>query len=146
MLRLLLSLFCVFELFAATPFSLDNIERLNVHFINDSDHVSNTTITKMKAALTTTLNQAGIQTKGFNPNTLMIKIESISQNKTDFIHISMFIGEEVITHRKDKIGTFAITYMMSDFIDTDEPDEDVYTSVTDFLISEFLEQYKEENE
>ena len=91
------------------------------------------------------MRNAGIETTGFNPNTLMVKIESLSQNKIHFIHITMLIGEEVKTNREGSPKTFAITYQMSDFIDSEDPENDVYDSVTEFLIGEFLEQHKEEN-
>ncbi len=61
------------------------------------------------------------------------------------IYIQLGLGEEVLTTRPGEIHTFAFTYLQNDFIESDEALQDTKESV-DFLISQFLEAYQDDNE
>jgi hypothetical protein len=99
----------------------------------------------LKDSVVQKLKNAGFVFGKTDATTFMIKIESINVNDTEVIYIKLALGEEVLTSRPDKIHTFALTYLANDFMESDEPVQDTIESV-DFLMSEFLEAYKDDNE
>jgi hypothetical protein len=100
---------------------------------------------KLKESVIDRLKKAGFVFGKTDATTIMIKIESINVNDTQVIHIQLAIAEEVLTSRPGNVHSFALTYLASDFLESDEPIKDTTESV-DFLLSEFLEAYKEDNE
>ena len=91
-----------------------------------------------------------LKTAGFifgetDATTFMVKIETVEVEESNAIYIQIGLGEEVKTARQGNIYTFAFTYLANDFIDSDEPYQDTMESVN-FLISQFIESYKDDNE
>jgi len=99
---------------------------------------------KLKESVLERLREAGFVFGKTDSTTIMIKIESIRVNDTEVIHVQLGLGEEVLTHRPGNVHTFALTYLATDFMESDEPIKDTIESV-DTLLSEFLEAYKEDN-
>jgi len=63
------------------------------------------------------------------------------------MHISMFIVEDTVSARDKTTETMSITYYKDDFFDSNskEIQTDIYESIIHYLLSDFLEQFKEEN-
>ena len=75
-----------------------------------------------------------------------MKITSTKIGKTTVAYINLGIGEEAEIDRSHKVKSFALTYSFDDMIESENIEADVYDSVMNFLIDEFLEQYHEDNE
>ena len=99
----------------------------------------------LKESVIQKLKKAGFVFEETDAITFMVKIESININDSEVIYVQIGLGEEVLTSRPGKIHSFAFTYLANDFIESDEPIQDTIESV-DFLISEFLESYRDDNE
>ncbi len=99
----------------------------------------------LKESVIQKLKKSGFVFGGTDATTFMVKIESININDTEVIYVQIGLGEEVLTQRPGNIHSFAFTYLANDFIESDEPIQDTIESVN-FLISEFLESYKDDNE
>lgn len=89
--------------------------------------------------------EAGFIFDGDDSATFMIKIEAIEIQDTHAIYIEIGVGEEVKTLREGDIYSFAFTYLVNDLIESDDPYTDTLESL-DFLISQFIEAYKADNE
>jgi len=63
------------------------------------------------------------------------------------MHISMFIVEDTISARDKTTENMSITYYKDDFFDSNskEIQVDIYESIIEYLLSDLMEQYKEEN-
>ncbi|EHP28868.1 hypothetical protein SMGD1_0341 [Sulfurimonas gotlandica GD1] len=99
----------------------------------------------LKESVIEKLKKAGFIFGKTDATTFMIKIESINVNDTEVIHVQLALGEEVLTSRPGNIHSFALTYLATDFMESDEPVKDTIESV-ESLLSEFLEAYKDDNE
>ncbi len=147
MKKIMIVMFVVLQsLTAQTPFTLEGITSVNLLFKNPSAIIDKTSEIKIKQKVLETLAKAGIKSPSDRVSTFGIMINGEKKDQTYFIHIKMMVGEEVITRRKGDVPTFALTYFMDDFIESEDPNSDVYESVVEFLLREFIEQYKEENE
>jgi len=140
LILLLLPLF----LFAQTPFILTGVKKVYPMVeINTKklDPALKETIFKRLTAITKAL---GINTKGYSPRPLVIQITTSSINDTLVYKTALIMGEEM-KRIDDGEEVFAITYQMSDTIEPDDVKADVLESV-DFLLDQFSDQYKEDNE
>jgi hypothetical protein len=75
----------------------------------------------------------------------MVKIQTIDIEDSHAIHVQIALAEDVLTSRPDDIHTFAFTYFLDDFIESDDPYADITESIN-FLLTEFLDSYKDDNE
>jgi hypothetical protein len=139
-------LFSQSVLFATTPYTLEGITALNVLVIDQSSTISPDTKEKIIAALKEKLDQNGIESKKDDVGALFVKISSTKIGKTTVAHITLGIGEEAEINRSHKVRSFVLAYSNDDMIESENIDADVYDSVINFLINEFLEQYHEDNE
>lgn len=142
---LILLLLMLSSLNAQSFYTLDNIKSLSLYMPNKAGYMDKEQKKNLKDSVIEKLKNAGFVFGKTDATTFMIKIESINVNDTEVIHIRLAVGEEVITQRPGKIHTFALTYLATDFMESDEPIQDTIESV-DFLVSEFLEAYKDDNE
>ena len=136
------------SLLAQTPYTLVGLDTmgLKVKSMSESPKLTQTMLDPIEKIVEERLNDAGITTKGFNPITLVFKVDLQTYGKTDLLFIEIILNEEVITQRKGAVPTYARTYYMQDVIETENAIADAKESILDFLLLEFLEQYKEENE
>ena len=133
------------SLFSASIFTLENANNLKLYFSNQSEFLTPKQIEHIKAITQDKLKSANIELNKIDPTTIMIQIESMEIDESYAVIITIALGEEVQTKRKDKIETFAWTYYKTDFIDTNEPYKDTLESVN-YLIDEFIEAYLEDME
>lgn len=133
-------------LFATTPHTLEGITALNVLVIDQSNTISAETKEKIAAALKAKLDANGIKSQKDGVGALFVKINSTKIGKIWVAHIHLGIGEEAEINRSHKVRSFVLAYSNDDMIESENIDADVYDSVINFLIDEFLEQYHEDNE
>lgn len=133
------------SLIAAGFWTLTGTEKLNIYVQNEISEIKPQTIVTIKKKMKAMLESHGVNTKGVDSGTMMIKLSSIKNGDDYYVYIKLAVGEEVMTHRKGDIETFALTYENSDFIESNALDSDVLESV-DFLLSEYKEQFEEDQE
>ena len=145
MKKLLFLLALSSSLFASQPFTLENLDNLRIYFVNKAPFLDKKLEQSIKDQVTSKLQAQGIAMNGVDASTLMLKVEAIKLQTNYVINTQIAIAEEVITKRKEDVQTFAFTYHLNDFFDTKEPRIDTLESF-EFLLEEFLELYKEDNE
>lgn len=145
MKKITLFLLVCSSLFSQSFYTLDNVKSLSLYMPNKATYMDKEQKQSLKNSVIKRLEDAGFIFGKTDATTFILKIESINVEDTEVIYIQLGLAEEVLTPRPGKIHTFAFTYLANDFIDSDEPLKDTLESV-DFLISEFLEAYKDDNE
>ena len=145
MKKLLFLLIFSSSLFASQPFTLENLNNLRIYFVNKAPFLDKELEQRIKDKVTSKLQAQGIRMNRVDASTLMLKIEAIKLQTNYVINTQIAIAEEVITKRKEDVGTFAYTYHLNDLFDTKEPRIDTMESF-EFLLEEFLDLYKEDNE
>lgn len=143
---LFILLFSQLALFAVTPFTLEGIKALNVLVIDNSKTISEETRVKILQGLQQKLEKNGIKSSKDGVGALFVKITSTKIGNTTVAYINMGIGEDAEIDRSPKVKSFVLSYSFDDMIESENIDADVYDSVMNFLINEFLEQYHDDNE
>ncbi|MDD5201534.1 MAG: hypothetical protein PHH41_00170 [Sulfurimonas sp.] len=133
------------SLFAAPPFTLDNLQNLRVYLINKSDFIDKTQENALKEAINVKLRAAGITLDAPDSATFMIKIESVKVATTYIVNVGIAVGEEIRTKRKDAVETLAFTYHANDFFETKDAYTDTLESVY-FLLDDFIDAYNDDKE
>ncbi|WP_321777879.1 hypothetical protein [Sulfurimonas sp.] len=142
---LFISLITYSSLFSASFFTLDNLGSLKIYTSLKVDYLSVKQKDEIKKLLHAKLQKAGFSFDNTDPTTFMLKIEAIEVDESQVIYVQIALGEDVQTLRKGNIKSFAFTYVANDFIDSEEPYVDTLESIN-FLLSEFIEAYKDDNE
>jgi hypothetical protein len=132
-------------LFASQPFTLENLDNLRIYFVNKAPFLDKELEQRIKDKVTSKLQAQAIHMNSIDASTLILKVEAIKLETNYVINTQLAIAEEVITKRKEDVQTFAFTYHLNDFFDTKEPRIDTLESF-EFLLEEFLDLYKEDNE
>lgn len=144
-MKIIFFLLLVTSLFSKSFYTLDNVKNLSLFMPNKVGFMDKEEKKKLKESVLERLRKAGFVFGKTDSTTFMIKIESIRVNDTEVIHVQLGLGEEVLTNRPGNVHSFALTYLATDFMESDEPIKDTIESV-DYLLSEFLEAYKDDNE
>lgn len=139
-------LFSQLALFATTPYNLEGIKALNVLVLDQSETISAQAKERLLVDLKSKLEKNGIVSKKDGVGALFVKITSTKIGTTTVAYINLGIGEEAEINRLQKVKSFALTYSYDDMIESESVEAEVYDSVMNFLIEEFLEQYREDNE
>ena len=145
MKKIFLSILFSVSLFGASMFTLENVNNLKLYIDNSSDLINIEQIEHIKKTTEQKLKSAGIELNKVDASTFMIKIETLEIEESYAALVSIGLGEEVITKRKDKIQTFSWTYYTTDFMELDEPYKNILESVN-YLVDEFLEAYEDDKE
>lgn len=138
----LLFFLSVSSLFSASIYTLDNIRNLNLYIDNQTDFMDKK---ELKKELSTKLEKAGFVFGETDALILVVKIQSLEIEESMAISIFLGLGEEVVTHRKDKVETFSYTYLETKFIEGYEPKEDT-TEALNGLIDDFIAAHKDDSE
>jgi len=141
MQKLLLILLFTSQIFSASIYTLDNIRDLNLYIDNQTDFMDKKEIKKL---LTKKLEKSGFVFGQTDALILVIKIKALEIEESMAIHVSIGLGEEVVTRRKDNIETFSYTYIESKFIEGYEPKEDT-TEALNSLVDDFIAAHKDDN-
>ncbi|MDY0232678.1 MAG: hypothetical protein RBS11_01480 [Sulfurimonas sp.] len=145
MKKFILFLFLASSLFSDTFYTLDNIKNIRMYSTTSTTFLDKQKIAEIEEFAKKRLLEAGFIFDGDDSATFMIKIEAIEIQDTHAIYIEIGVGEEVKTLREGDIYSFAFTYLVNDLIESDDPYTDTLESL-DFLISQFIEAYKADNE
>ncbi len=145
MKKIVLSFILCASLFGAAPFTLENLQKLRIIIINNTDFIDKQQEFTINKLAEEKLKLLGIALNQVDSGTLMLKIESKKIENTHAVSIQIAVAEEVNTKRQDKIGTLAFTYFASDLIDTKEPYTDTLESIN-FLLEGFSELYLEDKD
>lgn len=145
MRKLFLPLFLSSSLFSASLYTLDNVHSLNLYFSNQAKFLNKDQESILKSMVTEKLKKAGFVLGETDTSVFVIKIDATEVKETQVVHMEAGLGEEVITKRKDKIETFAYTYLASKFIKVNDPYKETLESLT-LLIDEFIKAHQEDNE
>ena len=142
---LLLVLFFSYS-FSITPFSLENLKEFNVKVLNKKETISKELEKKIVDKITIEFQKLGIktQTKSFSNFKIRIKIDKIKD--INFVRTAISVSEDVIPLRDKNLEMLAITYKKEDSFESEDLELDIYESIVDYLLDDFIEQYKEEND
>lgn len=143
---ILFTLFSQLALFATTPYNLEGIKALNVLVLDENGVISKQLEERLSKALKAKLEANGVMSQKDGVGALFVKVRSVKVGKVHVIHLTLGVGEEAEVVRASKVKSFVLTYSYDDMIETKNPDADVFESVMEYLIEEFLEQYYEDNE
>lgn len=85
-----------------------------------------------------------INTDGYFHDTLVLLMKSQKVGEIELLNMDLMLSGDVRPLGKKDL-TFGITYMLSDSVEIEDKEVDVVESL-EFLLSEFAEQYIEDNE
>ncbi|MDD5210797.1 MAG: hypothetical protein PHV62_00135 [Sulfuricurvum sp.] len=146
MRKILLVLLLSSSLFSASLYTLDNVHSLTLYFSNQTDFLNQDQEAMLKKMLTEKLKNGGFLLEETDAPVFVVKIDALEIEGTQAIHTEVGLGEDVITKRKGKIGTFAYTYLDSQFIEGySDPYKNTLDSLT-LLVDAFINAHKEDNE
>ena len=131
-------------LLAQTPFILTGIKKVYPMVEINTKAVPQSYKQDFIDKLNKTTKKLNIDTTGYSHRPLVIQITTSSVADTLVYKTALIMGEEM-KRLDDNEEVFAITYQMSDEIETDDLKEELYESV-DFLLEQFADQYLEDNE
>ena len=134
-------------LFSAGFWTLTGLEKANIYIVNQIPFLDPKTVSATRKKMTATLHKLGIETDKQDSPTLMVTFSEIDDDENHYVYIQLALGEEVQTFRRNKNPTFALTFVVNDFIDVDsqELDSEILESV-DALLYEFFEQFEDDKE
>ena len=144
MKKLILILMLVNVSFALTPFSLEGLKEAKVKIIDKTKLIPKNTKLELTNKIIKQLKRVGLKTTTKLYSKILIKVNSIKINKTHALYISLFVIEDIRMLDDNSNIKMAITYKMDDFIDSNNPKEDIIESI-EYLVSEFVDQYRDEN-
>ncbi len=143
--NLLIILFTCSLLFSKSIYTLDNVKNINLYFENKSGFLDKNQKESISKYIKTELEKASFIFGEADSIIFFVKVNAKELDGTYIINIQLGIAEEVVTNRKDKIETFAYTYIGSEMIESDEPYEDTLEMI-EFLLHQFIEAHKDDNE
>nr|WP_321268381.1 hypothetical protein [uncultured Sulfurimonas sp.] len=142
---LIIFLLLTTSVFAESFYTLDKVKDLRMYMSLNADFLSVEQRKSIEESATSKLKKAGFVFGKTDAAIFMINVESVEVEESHAIYIQVGLGEEVLTPRSPKVYSFAFTYLANDFVDSDEPYTDTLESVN-FLVSQFIESHKEDNE
>lgn len=139
-----LFLFTVYS-YAITPFSLEGLKELNIKFINKKDTISKALEEKITKKVKEKLQAVGIKTDTSKYLYLKMIVKIDEFDKTKFVRTAIIVQEDVILLREPTFESMAITYQKNDEFEVEDLEIDIYESFVNYLLDDFVEQYKSEN-
>ena len=144
---LFILLFTVTLAQATTPFLLTKLPSVYPLVEIYSKHVPKKYIAIIKKEIVKMTNELHIKNDGFSGRPLTFFITDLSIDDKKVVKVALMMGEEV-KRLDDGEVVFAFTYLNVDIVEVEDDDEeefDIMESI-DFLLEEFKDQYKEDNE
>ncbi|PLY08455.1 MAG: hypothetical protein C0625_02370 [Arcobacter sp.] len=146
MKKLFLLIFIISYSFAITPYSLENLKEVNLKVLNKRETISKELEKRIENKIKEEFQKLEIKTESKNFSNLLVKIKIDKIKDINFVRTSLIITEDVIPLRDKNLEAIAITYKVEDSFEAEELEKDIYESIIDYLLEEFIEQYKEEND
>lgn len=129
-----------------SPYSLENLKAFHVGLYDRSKLLSKNQLKIIKSKITKKMKSLGINTSPKEYSKMVIKIESVDLGDVQVLNITLRIIEDVIPKRDTNLESIGITYYKNDLFELEEdPLKSIEESIFQYLIPEFLKQYKEEN-
>ena len=145
MKKLLLLIFVFTYSFSISPYSLENLKEINIKVLNKKKTISKELEKKIEDKIKEEFTKLGIKTKSKKFTNFKIKINIDKIKDVDFVRTSIIVSEDVIPLRDKDLVIIAITYQKNDYFEAEKIEDDIYESIIDYLLVDFIEQYKEEN-
>jgi len=144
-LALFATLFYAVVLNASTMYTLSDVKKVYPLVEVRSKHVSKEYKQTILNSLKETLEELGVEYKGYDERALVLVVEEIALAEETILNVRLMIGEQVRRRGSNK-DVFAITYQdMDKFLYKKESDiEDKLEDSLALLLDKFSEQYKEE--
>jgi len=133
-------------LWGATPFNLEGIEALNVLVIDENKAISEQLENRIRSEIKRKLQMNGIKSEKESVGALFVKIYTTRTADTSVVYINFGVGEESRIQRSKEVESFAVSYSNYDMVESRDIESDVYDSIINYLMEEFLEQFHEDNE
>ena len=89
-------------------------------------------------------NELKIDTSGYSQRVLGIIVSRVAIGEELVLKVELLVGEEV-KRLDDNEEVFAITYQKTDIFEVENLEEDIVDSA-EYLLSDFKDQYEEDNE
>ncbi|XOB63220.1 hypothetical protein ACMC56_05275 [Campylobacterota bacterium DY0563] len=142
-----LILFFIFTVysFAITPYSLENLKELNIKILNKKENISKKLEEKLENNIKAKLENLGIKTNTDKYINFLVKIKIDKIKDINFVQTSIMISEDVLSLRDKSLEILAITYKKDDSFEAEDFENDIYESIVDYLLEDFIDQYKAEN-
>ena len=146
-MRYILILLLAYSLYGAGFWTLSGLDKANIYVQNKVAYLKASTVDEIKSKIKQTLQKSSINVDVQDAPTVMLSLEELEGDETYYIYLKLELGEEVKTFRKDGTETFAVTFQVTDFIesDLDELDATILESV-EYLLAKFSEQLEEDSE
>ncbi|WP_320033410.1 hypothetical protein [Halarcobacter sp.] len=141
---ILFFIFAVYS-FAITPYSLENLKELNIKILNKKENISKKLEEKLENNIKTKLENLGIKTNTDKYINFLVKIKIDKIKDINFVQTSIMISEDVLSLRDKSLEILAITYKKDDSFEAEDLENDIYESIVDYLLEDFIDQYKAEN-
>lgn len=145
MRKLFLGFFLSTSLYSASLYTLDNVHSLNLYFASEAGFLDQDKKAALKSMVTEKLTKAGFALGETDASIFVVKIDALELKESHAVHIEVGLGEEVIAKRKEKVQTFAYTYLENKFIKTQDPYAQTFTLLAT-LVDAFIKSHKEDNE
>jgi len=130
--------------FAQTPYTLSKFQSIYPIVEIYTDKVPASYKQEILTILKEYTDEMGINTKGFSDRALGFLITRVAVGEKLILKVELLVGEDV-KRLDDGEETFALTYQKIDIFEVNNLEEDLIDSV-EYLLEEFKEQYKEDNE
>ena len=131
--------------FSISPYSLENLKEVNIEVLNKKEIIPKELEKKIVDKIKIEFEKLGIKTKSKKFSNFKIKIKIDKIKNIDFVRTSIMVSEDVIPLRDKDAEILAITYQKEDYFEAEELEADIYESIVDYLLVDFIDQYKEEN-
>lgn len=145
MKKLLLLIFVFTYSFSISPYTLENLKEMNIKVLNKRETISKELEKKIENKIKEEFTKLGIKTESKEFSNFKIKINIDKIKGVDFVRTAILVSEDVIPLRDKDLEMFAITYQKNDYFEAENLEDDIYESIIDYLLVDFIEQYKEEN-
>ena len=145
MKKLFLLVFMFTYSFSISPYSLEGLKEMNIKVLNKKETISKELEKKIVDKIKIEFKKLGIKTESKKFSNFKIKIKIDKIKNIDFVRTAITVSEDVIPLRDKNIEMFAITYQKEDYFEAEELEADIYESIIDYLLVDFIDQYKEEN-
>ena len=146
MKKILFILLISTQIFAASSFfTLDKVENLSLYISSKNSFISKAQKNEIKEKVKTKLQKAGFVFGETDAIIFVIKIRAIEVEKMTVVDVEISLDEDVITHRKEGVEAFALTYVDQKMIKSTQPYEDTMKTL-DVLIDKFILLHQDDNE
>lgn len=143
-LSLLCAVFIQTALFAISPFSLEELRGVNITVLNKSGLLEESLAKEIEKKIAFKLLPLGIESSSKQFSNFLIKLDLIKSSTPNICHVTLSLIENGTFKRTKPIDALAISYTKNDLFECVDVQKEIVESI-DFLVDEFIEQYKEEN-